>query len=110
MLDYLRRGLHRLAGPRPATIDTIEPGRIVIAPRRPIDLRDEAAITEVIDLAARIGAVLLDAGTGAIDTRHQVEFVAAIYGLDDVDVDVTFNTILICARNAASTLPTCASM
>lgn len=109
MLDYLRRGLHRLAGPRPATIDTIEPGRIVIAPRRPIDLRDEAAITEVIDLAARIGAVLLDAGTGAIDTRHQVEFVAAIYGLDDVDVDVTFNTILICARRGPTLPPITAS-
>lgn len=104
MRDLLRRGMDRVFGTRPATIDTIEPGSIVIAPRKPIDLRDEAAITEVLDLALRIGAVLLDAGTGAVDTRHQVEFVANIYGLEDVDVDVTFNTILICARRG-STLP-----
>ncbi|GED98497.1 threonine/serine ThrE exporter family protein [Gordonia crocea] len=104
MRELLRRTVNRIAGSRPATIDTIEPGSIVVAPRKPIDLRDEAAITEVLDLAARIGAVLLDAGTGAIDTTHQVEFVAGIYGLDDVDVDVTFNTVLICARRG-STLP-----
>ncbi|GAB08980.1 threonine export protein [Gordonia araii NBRC 100433] len=104
MLGAIRRGWNRLLGTPPATIDTIEPGSIVIAPRKPIDLHDEAAITEVLDLAARIGALLLDAGTGAIDTAHQVEFVAAFYGLEDVDVDVTFNTVLICARRG-STLP-----
>ncbi|MFT3661063.1 MAG: threonine/serine exporter family protein [Gordonia sp. (in: high G+C Gram-positive bacteria)] len=104
MREYIRRGLNRILGSARATIDTIEPGSIVVAPRRPIDLHDEAAITEVLDLAARIGAVLLDAGTGAVDTLHQVQFVAGIYGLDDVDVDVTFNTVLICARRG-STLP-----
>ncbi|MFT4199473.1 threonine/serine ThrE exporter family protein [Gordonia sp. (in: high G+C Gram-positive bacteria)] len=104
MAGFLSRTLDRLMGPWQATIDTIEPGSIVVAPRKPIDLHDEASITEVLDLALRIGAVLLDAGTGAIDTRHQVEFVANIYGLEDVDVDVTFNTILICARRG-STLP-----
>ncbi|MEZ5210418.1 threonine/serine ThrE exporter family protein [Gordonia sp. (in: high G+C Gram-positive bacteria)] len=104
MREYIRRGLNRILGSDQATIDTIEPGRIVVTPRKPIDLHDEAAITEVLDLAARIGAVLLDSGTGAIDTRDQVAFVAGIYGLDDVDVDVTFNTVLICARRG-STLP-----
>lgn len=104
MREYIRRGLNRILGSAPATIDTIEPGSIVVAPRKPIDLYDEAAITEVLDLAARIGAVLLDSGTGAIDTRDQVEFIAGLYGLEDVDVDVTFNTILICARRG-STLP-----
>ncbi|MFT3900429.1 MAG: threonine/serine exporter family protein [Gordonia sp. (in: high G+C Gram-positive bacteria)] len=103
MDNIVTRALDRLV-PRQATIDTIEPGSIVVAPRQPIDLHDEASITEVLDLALRIGAALLDAGTGAIDTRHQVEFVAGIYGLDNVDVDVTYNTILICARRG-STLP-----
>jgi uncharacterized membrane protein YjjP (DUF1212 family) len=104
MLDSVRRGLHRLLSFMPATIDTIEPGSIVLAPRKPIDLRDENAITEILDLAAKIGAALLDAGTGAIDTRNQVELVAGIYGLEDVDVDVTYNTVLICARRGR-TLP-----
>ncbi len=104
MAEYIRRLRDRILGSRQATIDTIEPGSIVVAPRKPIDLRDEAAITEVLDLAARIGAVLLDSGTGAIDTENQVKFVAGIYGLDDVDVDVTFNRVLVCARRG-STLP-----
>lgn len=104
MREYIRRGLNAVLGSAHATADTIEPGSIVVAPRKPIDLHDEAAITEVLDLAARIGAVVLDSGTGAIDTRDQVEFVAAIYGLDDVDIDVTFNTVLVCARRG-STLP-----
>lgn len=104
MGEFLSRVRDRLLGSAHATIDTIEPGSIVVAPRQPIDLHDEATITEVLDLAARIGAVLLDSGTGATDTRDQVEFIAGVYGLDDVDVDVTFNTILICARRG-STLP-----
>ncbi|MGB3697950.1 MAG: threonine/serine exporter family protein [Gordonia sp. (in: high G+C Gram-positive bacteria)] len=104
MKALFRRGLDKVVGDATATIDTIEPGSIVVAPRKPIPLDDEAAITEVLDLAARIGAVLLDSGTGAIDTRSQIEFVAGIYGLDDVDVDVTFNTILVSARRGP-TLP-----
>ncbi|GAA4745120.1 threonine/serine exporter family protein [Gordonia alkaliphila] len=102
--EYIRRSVRKILGSTQATIDTIEPGSIVVAPRRPIEWTDEAAITEVLDLATKVGAVLLDSGTGAIDTRDQVAFVASIYGLDDVDVDVTFNTILVSARRG-NTLP-----
>ncbi|GEE01276.1 hypothetical protein nbrc107696_17220 [Gordonia spumicola] len=105
MRPFFRRGLDKILGNAQATIDTIEPGSIVVAPRKPIALDDEAAITEVLDLAAKIGAVLLDSGTGAIDTRRQIEFVAGIYGLEDIDVDVTFNTIMICARRGFSLPP-----
>ncbi len=105
MRAFIRRGLSRILGNAQATIDTIEPGSIVVAPRKPIALDDESAITEVLDLAAKIGAVLLDSGTGAIDTRRQIEFVAGIYGLEDVDVDVTFNTIIVCARRGYSLPP-----
>ncbi|QRY62875.1 threonine/serine exporter family protein [Gordonia sp. PDNC005] len=105
MRAFFRRGLEKVLGNAQATIDTIEPGSIVVAPRKPIALDDEAAITEVLDLAAKIGAVLLDSGTGAIDTRKQIEFVAGIYGLEDVDVDVTFNTIMVCARRGYSLPP-----
>ncbi|WP_156890432.1 threonine/serine ThrE exporter family protein [Gordonia shandongensis] len=104
MLTTLRRGFDKLLGEEQATIDTIEPGSILVAPRKPIPMDDEAAITEVLDLAARIGAVLLDSGTGAVDTRDQIIFVAGIYGLDNVEVDVTFNTILVSARRGP-TLP-----
>ncbi|MBB4137831.1 threonine/serine exporter family protein [Gordonia humi] len=105
MRAFLRRGLNRVLGSAQATIDTIEPGSIVVAPRRPIAMDDEAAITEVLDLAAKIGAVLLDSGTGAIDTERQIAFVAGIYGLDDVDIDVTFNSIIVSAQRGNSLPP-----
>ncbi|WP_132992301.1 threonine/serine ThrE exporter family protein [Gordonia zhaorongruii] len=104
MRAFLRRGLDRVLGTAQATIDTIEPGSIVVAPRKPIALDDEAAITEVLDLAAKIGAVLLDSGTGAIDTRRQIEFVAGIYGLENLAIDVTYNSIVVCALRG-HTLP-----
>ncbi len=109
MREQLGRALRRLTGTRQATIDTIEPGSIMVSPRKPIEPFDVAAITEVLDLATKIGAVLLDSGTGAIDTQTQIKFVAGVYGLDDVDVDVTYNTIVVSARRGA-TLPPITTM
>ncbi len=107
--EYIQRSLRRITGTRQATIDTIEPGAIAVSPRRPIDRFDVAAITEVLDLATKIGAVLLDSGTAASDTQAQVEFIAGAYGLDDVDVDVTYNKIMASARRGA-TLPPITTM
>ena len=109
MREFLRTALRRLTGTRQATIDTIEPGSIMVSPRKPIEPFDVAAITEVLDLATKIGAVLLDSGTGAIDTQTQIKFVAGVYGLEDVDVDVTYNTIVVSARRGA-TLPPITTM
>lgn len=107
--EYIQRSLRRITGTRQSTIDTIEPGAIAVSPRRPIDRFDVGAITEVLDLATKIGAVLLDSGTSARDTQAQVEFVAGAYGLDDVDVDVTYNRIIASARRGA-TLPPITTM
>ncbi|GAA3717832.1 threonine/serine ThrE exporter family protein [Gordonia hankookensis] len=114
MREYIGRALGylnpiHLVGDRQATIDTIEPGSIMVSPRKPIDRFDVAAITEVLDLATKIGAVLLDSGTAATDTQRQIEFVAGVYGLEDVDVDVTYNTIVVSARRGA-TLPPITTM
>ena len=114
MREYIGRALGwlnpvRLIEDRPATIDTIEPGSIMVSPRKPIDRFDVAAITEVLDLATKIGAVLLDSGTAAIDTQQQIAFVCGVYGLEDVDVDVTYNTIVVSARRGA-TLPPITTM
>uniref|UniRef100_UPI001EE3F0EE threonine/serine ThrE exporter family protein n=1 Tax=Gordonia sp. 'Campus' TaxID=2915824 RepID=UPI001EE3F0EE len=109
MREQLGRVLRRLTGSRQATMDTIEPGSIMVSPRKPIEPFDVAAITEVLDLATKIGAVLLDSGTGAIDTQTQIKFVAGVYGLEDVDVDVTYNTIVVSARRGA-TLPPITTM
>ncbi|ROZ89261.1 threonine/serine exporter ThrE family protein [Gordonia sp. OPL2] len=114
MREYIGRALGflnpvRLIGDSQATIDTIEPGSIMVSPRKPIDRFDVAAITEVLDLATKIGAVLLDSGTAAIDTQQQIAFVCGVYGLEDVDVDVTYNTIVVSARRGA-TLPPITTM
>ena len=58
MREYIGRALRRLTGTSQATIDTIEPGSIMVSPRKPIEPFDVAAITEVLDLATKIGAVL----------------------------------------------------
>ena len=62
---------------------------------------DDAAVTEVLDLAIKVGSVLLDSGTGAIDTQTQIRFVAGMFGVERADVDVTYNTIMVSARRGA---------
>lgn len=88
---------------QPATIDTAATPAIL--PLQPIDLTDDAAVTETLDLAVRVGAVLLDTGTGAIDTQTQIQFVASTYGLEQVEVDVTYNSIVITAHRGPSLPP-----
>ncbi|GAB17474.1 threonine export protein [Gordonia effusa NBRC 100432] len=105
MRKYIGQTLRRLIGTSQATIDTIEPGSIMVSPRKPIDFDDDAAITEILDLATKIGAVLLDSGTAAIDTQEQIRFVAGVYGLENVEVDVTYNTIVVLARRGNNLPP-----
>ncbi|MCX6468024.1 MAG: threonine/serine exporter family protein [Corynebacteriales bacterium] len=105
MAEYIRRMLRPLAGSRRATIDTIEPLTSPLSPRQPVDLTDDAAVTEVLDLAIKVGSVLLDSGTGAIDTQTQIRFVAGMFGVERADVDVTYNTIMVSARRGSSMPP-----
>lgn len=99
MGETMRQRTRKLIfGKASATIDTIDPGSIVVAPRKPIDVSDEQAVSSVLNLAARIGAALLAAGTGAIDTRDQAIHIARLYGLEDIEVDVTYTTILVTAK------------
>ncbi len=53
--------------------------------------------------------MLLAAGTGAIDTSDQVQFVAATYGLARCDVDVTYNSIVLSAHRGP-TMPPASTM
>ncbi|MCU1644283.1 MAG: hypothetical protein JWN03_4558 [Nocardia sp.] len=65
------------------------------APLQPIDLTDDATVTQVLDLAERVGEVVLSAGTAVMDTTAQIEFIASTYGLSKCDIDVTYNAIRI---------------
>ncbi|QCQ93714.1 threonine/serine ThrE exporter family protein [Rhodococcus sp. SGAir0479] len=80
---------------RRATVDTVTAAP---TPLQPIDLTDDARVAEVLDLAVRIGDLLLASGTSAMDTATQVRFVAATYGLAQCDVDVTYNSIVVSAH------------
>ncbi|GAB2664217.1 threonine/serine exporter family protein [Prescottella soli] len=80
---------------RRATVDTVTAAP---TPLQPIDLTDDARVAEVLDLAVRIGDLLLASGTSAVDTATQVRFVAATYGLAQCDVDVTYNSIVLSAH------------
>ncbi|WP_188831288.1 threonine/serine ThrE exporter family protein [Nocardia camponoti] len=90
--EAARRRL-RLLRPR-ATADSVV---AVPAPVQPIDLADDAQVSEVLDLAVRVGEVVLSAGTGVVDTTAQVRFIASTYGLSQCDIDVTFDAIRIWA-------------
>lgn len=89
----LRRPFFILPAQR-ATADNITAAP---APLRPIDLSDDAEVSQVLDLAVRVGEVVLAAGTGVTDTEAQVRFIASTYGLDKCDIDVTFDAIRITA-------------
>ncbi|MEU0876182.1 threonine/serine ThrE exporter family protein [Nocardia brasiliensis] len=83
-----------LVADRQAIADTIVAAP---APLQPIDLTDDARVAEVLDLAVRVGEVVMASGTGVIDTTTQVQFIAATYGLARCHVDVTYDAIRISA-------------
>src|SRR3546814_19034525 len=63
------------------------------------------SVAEVLDLAVRVGEVLLASGTAAMDTAEQVQFIAATYGLAQCDVDVTYNSIVLSAYRGPTRPP-----
>ncbi|AOW93458.1 hypothetical protein BFN03_14550 [Rhodococcus sp. WMMA185] len=102
----LTNSFPRVTGDRRATVDVLTTAP---SPLQPIDLTDDAAVAEALDLAVRVGEVLLASGTGAMDTAEQVQFIAATYGLAQCDVDVTFNSIVLSAYRGP-TLPPASTM
>lgn len=96
----------RIVAERIATVDAVVEAP---APLKPIDLSDDAAVTQVMDLAERVGEVVLASGTAVTDTSTQIEFIAATYGLAQCDIDVTYNSIRISA-DRGPTMPPASTM
>ena len=96
----------RIVAERKATVDAVLEAP---APLKPIDLSDDAAVTQVMELAERVGEVVLASGTAVTDTTTQVEFIAATYGLSQCDIDVTYNSIRISA-DRGPTMPPASTM
>ena len=80
-------------GLRKSTMDlAVEPP---LSPMAPVDLDDDGAVTDVLNLALEIGGILMSAGEGAADTVAQAESVAAAFGLPNATVEVTFTSLTI---------------
>ncbi|MEV5833144.1 threonine/serine exporter family protein [Nocardia sp. NPDC052112] len=93
-IPVVKQAVDLLVADRSATADTIVAAP---TPLQPIDLTDDARVAEVLDLAVRVGEVVLASGTGVNDTMTQVRFIAATYGLSRCDIDVTYDAIRIWA-------------
>ncbi|WP_280494729.1 threonine/serine exporter family protein, partial [Nocardia asiatica] len=91
-----------LVADRQATADTIVTAP---TPLQPIDLTDDARVAEVLDLAVRVGEVVLASGTGVVDTTTTVRFIAATYGLSRCSIDVTYDAIRIWADRGPALPP-----
>ena len=65
------------------------------SPLAPVDLTDAAQVTGVMEIAARIGELLISAGSANSDARAQVHLAASSYGLHYCHVDILMNTITI---------------
>ncbi len=80
-------------GLRKSTMDlAVEPP---LSPMAPVNLDDDAAVTDVLNLALEIAGILLSSGEGAADTVAQAESVAAAFGLPGATVEVTFTALTI---------------
>lgn len=93
--DALNRITRPLAwlGVRKSAVDlAAEPP---LSPFAPVNLDDDGAVTDVLNLALEIGGILLSSGEGAADTVAQAESVAAAFGLPNATVEVTFTSLTI---------------
>ncbi|MEL4153890.1 threonine/serine exporter family protein [Corynebacterium bovis] len=110
-MDRIRQARHRLAdvvftGNR-STIDAIRTAPPP-SPLAPVDLSEPKTVHTVMDLAARIGDLLLSSGTGNSDTKAQILGITAAYGLYGCHVDITLNTITMFAPSRTGEAPTTA--
>ncbi|HVV22786.1 MAG TPA: threonine/serine exporter family protein [Pseudonocardiaceae bacterium] len=74
---------------------------------RPIgpELPDDATVNLVLDLALRLGEVLMASGAGASDVTATVIAVTSAYGLPHCEVDVIFTSISICCQRGSELAP-----
>lgn len=104
MSDQARRGLARLLPPKRGaaqghSVATIDVARAApLSPLAPVDITDRTQVTGVLEIAARIGEVLVSAGTTTSDAAAQVKAVTESFGLWYVHVDMTHNLIRLFAK------------
>lgn len=68
-------------------------------------LPDDTTVNLVLDLALRIGEVLMSSGAGASDVTATVIAVTSACGLPHCEVDVIFTSISICCQRGSDLAP-----
>lgn len=87
------RVLDFVAGPA-STVDLVRATSAPL-PLAPIDYSDPSQVTAVLDLAARVGGLLLACGSGNRDTELQIKAVTSAYGLTQIQVDITLTSVTV---------------
>lgn len=82
-----------VAGPA-STVDLVRSTSAPL-PLAPIDYTDPNQVTSVLDLAARVGGLLLACGSGNRDTELQIKAVTSAYGLTQIQVDITLTSLTV---------------
>ncbi|GGA54833.1 membrane protein [Pseudoclavibacter endophyticus] len=81
MIDTLRRAIHTDASER--------------TPTGVLTVIDDAMAVGIMDLAMRVAEVMLSAGASAKEVVLAVLRIARAYGLENVHVDVTYNSVTV---------------
>ncbi|HWC84181.1 MAG TPA: threonine/serine exporter family protein [Pseudonocardiaceae bacterium] len=68
-------------------------------------LPDDRTVNLVLDLALRVGEVLMASGAGAADVTATIIAVTESYGLPHCEVDVIFTSIRICCHRGTDLAP-----
>nr|WP_120491780.1 threonine/serine exporter family protein [Corynebacterium lactis] len=92
-MSLKERVLDFVAGPA-STVDLVRSTTTPL-PLAPIDYSDPSQVTAVLDLAARIGGLLLACGSGNRDTELQIKAVTSAYGLTQIQVDITLTSVTV---------------
>ncbi|MGL4176744.1 MAG: threonine/serine ThrE exporter family protein [Dermatophilaceae bacterium] len=66
----------------------------------PGEAAEDAAVRQGVDLAARVGELMLRSGAGAPQVQGSVAAVAAAAGVDVIEVDITLQSLLIQATSS----------
>ncbi|MGL4743817.1 MAG: threonine/serine ThrE exporter family protein [Dermatophilaceae bacterium] len=66
----------------------------------PGEAAEDAAVRQGVDLAARVGELMLRSGAGAPQVQGSVAAVAAAAGVDVIEVDITLQSLLIQAASS----------
>ncbi len=67
--------------------DLVVPGRTIVA------VTDSRETYKILDLALRVGEILLSSGAGAADVTATMLGITHHFGLRNADVDVTFTLL-----------------